>query len=278
VLAGVQGVIDVEGKPVVLVTGGSRGIGRGISLALAREGFTVLVNYVSNLSAAEQTRELIEKHGGAAELCQGDVSLKEDRDLLLDFCMETLGRLDVLVNNAGIAPSKGWICGDRRRVTIGTDTNLKSAFFMSQAVARLMISQLENKTIPSAAIINVSSISAYTASINRGEYCISKAGLSMVTKLFAMRLAGQGIRVYEVRPGVVATDMLRGQREVHKLIAEGLTPIRRWGQPEDVGRAVAMLARGDLPFSTGEVAMWMGGPYEVVVVREVRSGAGRDEC
>lgn len=252
----------MKGKPVALVTGGSRGIGRGISLALAREGFTVLVNYVSNLSAAEQTRELIEKHGGAAELCQGDVSLKEDRDLLLDFCMETLGRLDVLVNNAGIAPSKRVDLLETTPESYDQvlNTNLKSAFFMSQAAARLMISQLENQTIPSAAIINVSSISAYTASINRGEYCISKAGLSMVTKLFAMRLAGQGINVYEVRPGVVATDMTAGVKEKYdKLIAEGLTPIRRWGQPEDVGRAVAMLARGDLPFSTGEVVNVDGG-------------------
>lgn len=252
----------MNGKPVALVTGGSRGIGRGISQALAREGFTVLVNYVSNLSAAEETRELIEQAGGSAELCQGDVALKEDRDLLLDFCMETLGRLDVLVNNAGIAPSKRM---DLLETTLESydqvmNTNLKSAFFMSQAAARLMVNQIEAQRITGGAIINVSSISAYTASVNRGEYCVSKAGLAMVTQLFAMRLAGHGINVYEVRPGVIATDMTSGVKEKYdKLIAEGLTPIRRWGQPEDIGKAVAMLARGDLPFSTGEVVNVDGG-------------------
>ena len=245
----------MNGKPVALVTGGSRGIGRGICLALAGEGYTVLVNYVNNLSAAEETRELIEKAGGTGELCQGDVSLKEDRDLLLDFCMETLGRIDLLVNNAGIAPAKRV---DLLEMTPESydrilDTNLKAAFFMSQAAARLMISQIENKAIPSATIINVSSISAYAANVNRGEYCISKAGLSMVTKLFAVRLAAYGINVYEVRPGIIATDMTSVVKDKYdKLIAEGLTPIRRWGQPADIGRAVAMLARGDLPFSTGE--------------------------
>lgn len=252
----------MNGIPVALVTGGSRGIGRGICMALAREGFTVLVNYHTNLSAAEETRELIEKAGGTADLCQGNVALKEHRDLLLDYCMETLGRLDVLVNNAGIAPPKRMDLLETTEESFDKvlNTNLKSAFFMSQMAGRLMVSQLENKSISRAAIINVSSISAYTASVSRGEYCVSKAGLSMVTQLFAARLAEYGINVYEVRPGVVATDMTAGVKDKYdKLISDGLTPIERWGQPEDVGKAVAMLARGDLPFSTGEVINVDGG-------------------
>jgi NAD(P)-dependent dehydrogenase (short-subunit alcohol dehydrogenase family) len=252
----------VNEKPVALVTGGSRGIGRGISLALARERFTVLVNYNTNLSAAEETRGLIEKAGGEAELCQADVSLKEHRDLLLDFCMETFGRLDLLVNNAGVAPGKRLDLLETTEESYDRvlNTNLKSAFFMSQAAARLMLSQIQAGSIARGCIVNVSSVSAYAASVNRGEYCISKAGLSMVTRLFAVRLAGQGINVYEVRPGVISTDMTAAVKEKYdKLIAEGLTPIQRWGQPEDVGRAVAMLARGDLPFSTGEVINVDGG-------------------
>ncbi|HOB76443.1 MAG TPA: 3-ketoacyl-ACP reductase [Phycisphaerae bacterium] len=252
----------MNGIPVALVTGGSRGIGRGICLALAREGFTVLINYNSNLAAAEETRDLIEKEGGSAELCQADVSLKEHRDLLLDFCMETLGRLDVLVNNAGIAPPQRLDLLETTEESFDkvVNTNLKSVFFMSQAAARLMIGQIEHGRISSAAIINVSSMSAYTASINRGEYCVSKAGLSMVTKLFAARLAEHGINVYEVRPGIIETDMTAGVKDKYdKLINEGLTPIKRWGRPEDVGRAVAMLARGELPFSTGEVVNVDGG-------------------
>ncbi len=252
----------MNGKPVALVTGGSRGIGRGICLALAHEGFTVLVNYLKDMAAAEKTCDLIEKAGGSAELCQADVSLKEHRDLLLDFCMENLGRLDVLVNNAGIPTAKRV---DLLQATEASydqilDTNLKSVFFLSQAAARLMIGQIEGKSIPTATIVNISSISAYAVNPNRGDYCISKAGVSMVTRLFAMRLATHGINVYEVRPGMIATDMTAPVKDRYdKLIADGLTPIRRWGQPEDVGRAVAMLARGDLAFTTGSAIDVDGG-------------------
>lgn len=252
----------MQGKPVALVTGGSRGIGRGICLALAGDGFSVLVNYNSNLSAAEETRNLIEKAGGTAELCQADVSLREHRHLLLDFCMETLGRLDVLVNNAGVAPNKRLDLLETTEESYDRvlNTNLKSAFFMSQAAARLMVTQVERKHIESGTIINISSVSAFAASVNRGEYCIGKAGMSMMTQLFALRLADHGVRVYEVRPGVIATDMTASVKEKYdKLIGDGLMPLRRWGQPEDVGRAVAALARGELPYSTGEVIHVDGG-------------------
>ena len=247
---------------VALVTGGSRGIGRGICLALAHEGFEVLVNYNSNIAAAEETCRLVEEAGGRASSCQADIAHTEHRDLLLDYCMEHLGRLDLLVNNAGIAPpvrhellempEKSW--------DLVVDTNLKAPFFLTQAAAKFMIRQLKDGTIPSAAVVNISSISAYAVSTNRGEYCISKAGVSMATQLYAVELAQYGIRVYEVRPGVVETDMTAAvKKKYDKLIAEGFSPIRRWGTPEDVGKAVAAVARGDLPFSTGEVINVDGG-------------------
>jgi NAD(P)-dependent dehydrogenase (short-subunit alcohol dehydrogenase family) len=242
-------------QPVALVTGGSRGIGRGICLALAKEGYTVLINYNTNNAAAEQTRELIEKANGRAETCQADVSVNEDRDLILAFCMENLGRLDLLVNNAGIAPPVRADVLETSQESYDKvlDVNLKGPFFMTQAAANLMLQQIDKEIIPYGVIVNVSSISAYTASISRGEYCISKAGMSMMTALFADRLAEEKIKVYEVRPGVIETDMTGPVKAKYdKLIKEGLTPIKRWGRPDDVGKAVAMLARGDLPFSTGE--------------------------
>jgi len=168
----------------------------------------------------------------------------------------------VLVNNAGIAPR------ERRDLLELTEesydhvmgVNLKSPFFLTQSAARIMMELIQTKRIDGGAIINVSSISAYTASVNRGEYCLSKAGVSMATALWAARLADSGIRVYEVRPGVIATDMTSGvQKKYDALISGGLTPIRRWGQPDDVGRAVAAIARGDFPFSTGEVFNVDGG-------------------
>lgn len=252
----------MESQPVALVTGGSRGIGRGICLHLAREGFTVLINYNNNIGAAEETRDLIEKEGGKAEICQADIALRAHRDLLLEFCMENLGRLDLLVNNAGIAPPKRADLLDMSEDSydVVMRTNLKGPLFLAQAAAKIMISQLAGGRIQTATIVNISSISAYTASISRGEYCISKAGLSMVTALLADRLAEHGINVYEIRPGVVETGMTEAVKgKYDKLIAEGLTPIDRWGQPDDVGKAVAMLARGCLPFSTGEVINVDGG-------------------
>ncbi len=249
-------------NPVALVTGGSRGIGRGIALALATDGYTVLINYNENVAAAEQTKHMIERLGGRAESCQADIAVREHRELLLGHCIETLGRLDLLVNNAGIAPPQraDILEMEEKSYDLVMKTNLKGPFFLTQQAARLMIEQLRNKSIPRAAIINVSSISAYTASTNRAEYCLSKAGMSMMTATFAARLAEYGINVYEVRPGIIETDMTAA---VHKkydpLIKDGLYPIRRWGQPEDVAKAVAALARGDFPFSTGEVINVDGG-------------------
>ncbi|HUU84674.1 MAG TPA: 3-ketoacyl-ACP reductase [Phycisphaerae bacterium] len=251
-------------QKVALVTGGSRGIGQAISLELARNGYVVLINFRSNFDEAEKTRHTIAEAGGTAEICQGDVADPSNRDLLIDFTMQTFGRLDLLVNNAGIGPKK-------RTDILETDldtynrilaTNLTGPYFLAQKAARVMIALLADKRIQTPSIVNISSIRAYTAAGNYGEYCISKAGLSMVTKLLAVRLAEHGINVYEIRPGVIDTDMTRRpdvRAYYDERLAKGMVPINRLGTPEEVAKAVAMIARGDLPFSTGEVINVDGG-------------------
>jgi NAD(P)-dependent dehydrogenase (short-subunit alcohol dehydrogenase family) len=247
---------------VALVTGGSRGIGRGICLALAREGWKVVVNYNSNIGAAEETLRAVEAIGAEVDMCQADVASATDRELLLQFCMEKMGRIDLLVNNAGVALEKRTDILETTEKSYDRvmDTNLKSCFFLTQQAARLMITQIEEKTIPTASIINISSVSAYSASPMRGEYCISKAGMTMVTLLFASRLAEYGIGVYEIRPGLIDTDMTDVVKDKYgKMIRDGIAPIKRWGTPEDIGKAAASIARGDFPFSTGEVFNVDGG-------------------
>jgi NAD(P)-dependent dehydrogenase (short-subunit alcohol dehydrogenase family) len=245
--------------PVALVTGGSRGIGRGICLELGRHGYAVAINYAGNEAAARQTQALIGKRSDTL-LCQGDVGVKADRERLVDHVLARWGRIDVLVNNAGIT-SIG-----RRDLLEATEeswervlaVNLKAPYFLSQRVAREMVRLLPGLVHPT--LVNISSLSSYTVSTNRGDYCVSKAGLSVVTKLFAARLADHDIAVYEVCPGVIETDMTAGQRELYdRLIREGLTPMRRWGTPADVGKAVLALVTGQLPFSTGNSIQVDGG-------------------
>ena len=249
----------MHAQPVALVTGGSRGLGRGICAALARRGYAVAINYAGNVDAARATQQLLGDNA-ASLLCQGDVAVAADRRRLVEEVLAAFGRLDVLVNNAGVT-SVG-----RRDLLEATEeswervlgVNLKGPFFLSQLVAQEMLPRLPQLTNP--AIVNVSSLSAYAVSTNRGDYCISKAGLAMLTQLFAARLAEHGIRVFEVRPGVMDTDMTAAAHEKYtKLIAEGLSPIRRWGTADDVGEAVAALAAGTLPFCTGEVLNIDGG-------------------
>lgn len=247
---------------VALVTGASRGIGRGIALALATHGWRVIVNYRGNAEAAAETEETIVNEGGRAEAIQADIADASAREQLLDAIMSKYQRIDLLVNNAGMAPRQ------RADLLKMSETsydevlavNLKGPFFLTQQVANIMIELLQDGRIEAPKIINIGSISAYTSSINRGEYCISKAGMAMMTLLFADRLAEYGINVYEIRPGIVATDMTNAVTEKYdRLIAEGLTPIQRWGQPDDVAKAVMALAEGYLPFSTGEVINVDGG-------------------
>jgi 3-oxoacyl-[acyl-carrier protein] reductase len=259
-------------NPVALITGASRGIGRGIALELAKISYDLVVNYARDQSAAEQTaRECVGPAGMRgkiirAETCQADISKSADRRSLVEFTKQTFGRLDLLVNNAGVAPDvradlleAGEESFDRL-IAI----NVKGPYFLTQLVAKWMIQQCGPVGVASAdyrpKIVTISSVSAYTASINRGDYCVSKAALSMLTPLFAARLAEHGINVYEIRPGVIATDMTGPVKEKYdKLIGEGLTPIPRWGAPEDIGKAVVAIAQDLLPFSTGEVINVDGG-------------------
>jgi NAD(P)-dependent dehydrogenase (short-subunit alcohol dehydrogenase family) len=249
---------------VALVTGGSRGIGRGICLEVAKVGCAVMINFNENLGAAEETRQLVETFGVPVEICQADVSAKSHRDLLVEYTMDRFGRIDLLVNSAGIAPNvrKDILETEEASYDRILNMNLKAPYFLTQRVAREMVGLIKAKAIPSAAIVNISSLRSYTAAANYGEYCISKAGVSMVTKLFAVRLAEFGINVYEVSPGIIETDMTSSAatREYYNgKLAKGMTPINRWGRPEEVGRAVAAIARGDFPFSTGAVFHVDGG-------------------
>lgn len=256
-------------SPAALVTGGSRGIGRAICLSLARAGFGVGINFTTNAQAAEECRRLcIEAAPGARkakfEIVQADISEPQGRSRLMEFIEREMGWIDVLVNNAGVAPS---VRADLLEATEESfdrliAINLKGPYFLTQAMANYWIAGLQYLPAGRAKpmVINISSLSAYAASINRGDYCVSKAGLSMATQLFAVRLAEFGINVYEVRPGIIATDMTAGVKEKYdRMISEGLAPIARWGTPEDVGRAVAAIAQGAYPFSTGEVINVDGG-------------------
>jgi NAD(P)-dependent dehydrogenase (short-subunit alcohol dehydrogenase family) len=256
---------------VALITGASRGIGCGIALELAKLGCDLVINYASNLPAAQRTAADCLAAASArgktihAEVCQADIGKAGDRHKLIEFTRSKFSRLDLLVNNAGVAPDV------RTDILEATEEsfdrlmalNVKGPYFLTQLAARWMIDQCRAGAPPAPVqpkIITISSISAYTASVNRGDYCVAKAALSMLTPLYASRLAEHGINVYEIRPGIIATDMTAPVKEKYdKLIGEGLTPIKRWGTPEDVGKAVAAIAQDLLPFSTGEVINVDGG-------------------
>jgi NAD(P)-dependent dehydrogenase (short-subunit alcohol dehydrogenase family) len=258
-------------NPVALITGASRGIGRGIALEVAGLGHDLVINYASRKAEAEETATLCQARAQAAgrsiraEICQADISCASDRQKLLKFIEATFGRLSVLVNNAGVAPSTRADLLEETEENFDRliGINAKGPYFLTQAAAKWMIRQVEARGVPLEyvpCIITVSSMSAYTASTNRGGYCVSKAALSMLTSLFAVRLAEYGIRVYEIRPGIIATDMTGPVKDKYDaLIADGLTPLPRWGTPEDVGKAVSAVVQGLMPFSTGEVINVDGG-------------------
>jgi 3-oxoacyl-[acyl-carrier protein] reductase len=252
-------------SPVGVVTGGGRGIGRGIVMELARLGWNVVVNYRSDAAAGASACEEAESLGAqSAVAVPADVSDSGSGRSLLEKTLELYGRVDLWVNNAGIAP-------DKRLDLLETTpesweralgTNLRGPFFLTQLVARAMIELVAQRRISDPQIVFITSVSSVTASVNRGEYCVAKAGLSMVAHLFAVRLADEGIRVFEVRPGIIATDMTAGVRETYdRRISEGLSPIRRWGTPSDVGKVVAAIASGAMPYSTGEVIYVDGGMH-----------------
>ncbi|MCK8493646.1 3-ketoacyl-ACP reductase [Spirosoma sp. RP8] len=249
-------------KKVAFITGGSRGIGYGIAEHLANAGFDLAINGVRPEAAVQDALNALRERGRDVLYCPGDVASPEARRTMLDAVNGHFGQLNVLVNNAGVAPK------ERRDILDATEesfqhvltTNLQGAYFLSQAAANWMITQRAEQSDFWACIINVSSISATVASVNRGEYCVAKAGLSMATQLFAVRLGEYNIPVYEVRPGVIKTDMTAGvTAKYDALIENGLCVQKRWGFADDVGRAVASLARGDFPYSTGQVIMVDGG-------------------
>lgn len=244
-----------------LVTGGTRGIGLGISRELARRGFDLAVNGVRPRSDVQGVLDDLRALDVSVRYFEADVSETSDRERLVAGVRED-GPLHVLVNNAGIAPPvradllEAGEEGYERVMAV----NLRGPHFLTQAVARWMIEQRREDAGWSGCVVNVTSISATVASVSRGEYCLSKAGLAMATKLWASRLAEEGIPVYEVRPGIIRTDMTAGVKgRYDALIRDGLVPEGRWGTPEDVGRAVAALAAGDVPYATGTVLMVDGG-------------------
>lgn len=253
----------MDALKVGIITGSSRGIGRGIALALAERGWAIVINYRSNISAAEEVQAAIEKAGGNALCVQADLAERADMERLVDATLERYGVIHLLVNNAGIRPRKRV---DMLQVSEASyddvlNINLKGPFFLTQRVANEMVALIRAGALKDAKIINIGSISAFASSPERAEYCISKAGLSMMTTLWADRVAEFGINVYEIRPGIIRTDMTAVVKEKYDrlILEQGLTPIRRWGEPEDVGRAVVAIAEGMFPFSTGEVIHVDGG-------------------
>lgn len=293
-----------RGKPVVLVTGASRGIGRGIALSLAEERYSVAINYAGNRAAAEETKSACERlaAGRASDpgrsnampdtradpnaavgadtsthahadspaneprygIFQANVGERADRERMVEEVFDSFGRLDALVNNAGIAPR------ERRDILEATEesfeevirVNLQGPYFLTQSIVRRWQAAAGGESLLPAGfkVVFVSSISAHTVSFNRGEYCVSKAGMAMAAQLWAGRLAGEGVQVFEVRPGIMKTDLTSKVRDKYdSLISEGLVPQRRWGTPDDMGRSVRALVRGDFPFSTGSVIDVDGG-------------------
>lgn len=249
-----------------LITGGARGIGRGVAESLAREGWNLaLCGTRAPEDVGQAVREIAaiaRENDASVKYYTCDVANTVQRQQLLADVYTDCGEVNLLVNNAGVGAR---VRGDLLEMTEENyewlmRINLQGPFFLTQEVARRMIRMKSRNPALTGCVVNVSSISATVASTNRGEYCLSKAGVSMATKLWAVRLAEEGIPVYEIRPGLIRTDMTTGAvAKYDKLIAEGLVPANRWGFPEDVGRAVAMLARGDLPYSTGQVIMIDGG-------------------
>ncbi|MGA1029601.1 MAG: 3-ketoacyl-ACP reductase [Flavobacteriaceae bacterium] len=246
----------------VFITGGSRGIGRGIAECFLKAGYAVVINGTRPENEVQNTIQELEQLGGPVVYCQGNIGRAEDRQAIAEKVTAVFGYLNVLVNNAGIAPP------ERNDILEATESsydqvlevNLKGPYFLTQIFANLMVKQKQNDPSFLSTIINVSSVSATVPSVNRGEYCISKAGIAMTTKLWAVRLAEFDIPVYEIQPGIIKTDMTAGVVEKYdRLIEAGLTLQKRWGKPEDIGVVALAMAEGSLPYATGQVVQVDGG-------------------
>lgn len=238
---------------IAVITGGTRGIGLGIAKELLDNGFSVIL---TARNEGEETTELKKRYGGKVSFISCDISSEKDIDSLVSFVKEKYGKIDLLVNNAGVAPKerKDMLTITGEDFDYVTDINLRGTFFVTQKFVPLLIGNEKSR------IVNISSMSAYTASVNRAEYCIAKAGISMITKLFATRLAEYGISVLEIRPGIIETDMTAKVKDKYeKMIADGITPIKRMGKPEDIGKCVLSIAQGNFDFCTGTVIDCDGG-------------------
>ena len=249
-------------KPVALITGGSRGIGFGIAQRLAAAGYDLAINGVRDAAAVHDNLRELEAAGAKVLYCQANIADAAARKQMLQQVRDFFGRLNVLVNNAGIAPKerKDILEASEESFALLIRTNLQGPYFLTQSVANWMIEQRNERKEISGCIVNISSVSATVASVNRGEYCVAKACVSMMTQLFATRLGEYDIPVYEVRPGIIRSDMTAGVTDKYdKLISNGLTIQKRWGTPEDVGKAVLAIVSGLLPYSTGQVVMVDGG-------------------
>lgn len=249
-------------KQTALITGGSRGIGLGIAAELASAGFDVAINGVRDGDAVQPVISELKKFGGNVMYCQADIASTSDRHRMVEEVRQKFGHLNLLVNNAGVAPKerKDILEASEESFAYLLSTNLQGPYFLTQRIANWMIEKKAEMNGFDACIINITSISAEVASVNRGEYCVAKAGLSMATQLFAARLGEYNIPVYEIRPGIIKTDMTAGVTEKYdKLIAEGLTIQNRWGEASDVGKAVKALALKYFPYSTGQVFNVDGG-------------------
>ncbi len=252
---------DTERKKVAAITGGGRGIGLGIARKLAAEGCNLAIigrRHEAEVQGLSELRSL----GAEVHYCRGDIALAADRKAIVERIYSHYSSINLWVNNAGIAPEVRADLLDTSEESYHQvmNTNLNGPFFLTQMIARRMVDEKKNDSRFEALMVTISSISAAVASVNRAEYCISKAGLSMLTKLFACRLAEFGIPVYEIRPGIIKTDMTAKVREKYdRLFSEGLCLTGRWGTPEDIGKTVASLSRGDFPYSTGQVFTIDGG-------------------
>lgn len=249
-------------QKVAVITGSGRGIGRGTAIQLAQAGWTIVINDFGNPEPPQETLALVQAAGSNGMIVMANITSAAERERILHETLSTYGRLDLLVNNAGIGPR---VRMDMLEISEESmwevlNVNLIASYFLTQLAAKVMIQLIKEQVVANPKIVNIGSISSYTSSTSRAEYCISKAAISMNTLLFADRLAEEGINVYEIRPGIIQTPLTEIVKDKYdKLISEGVTPIKRWGQPEDIGKAILAIAEGYLPFSTGQVIDVDGG-------------------
>ena len=249
-------------KKIAIITGAGRGIGRGIAISLARSGWITVINDFGNPEPPAETLELVRQEGSDGLIVMADITSGQDRIKIVDETLEKYGQINLLVNNAGIGPR---VRMDMLEISIESmhevmEVNTIAPFFLTQIVAKKMVDLIKEEKIKNPKIVNIGSISAYTSSTSRAEYCLSKAAVSMTTLLYADRLAEAGINVFEIRPGIIKTPLTEIVKDKYdKLISDGLTPIKRWGEPDDIGRAIVAIAEDYLPFSTGQIIDVDGG-------------------